>query len=254
MSLSTSHSCGAVCKAVIPAIIEGFPLALAQSVFEALAIHECVALGQSLWNDFRWITCLNGNDYRPTSVVLRSLAKDIASRPVEPDIHANLPGEVARRLLLLTGNEKDEEEAARLLQVDSASGGDPAYVGRLSSSMLPIDVRCREIMMRDAGPELCSQAQSLFDLWADPRFQPSQALIDMVADEAAQVEVAALVHNAGRTREEMFFDSMVPAMARCCSNVLADIARQRLRALASCPEDARLRGACEGNRSLSSRG
>ena len=40
-------------------------------------------------------------------------------------------------------------------------------------------------MMRDAGPELCSQAQSLSDLWADPSFQPSQALIDVVLDEEA---------------------------------------------------------------------
>ena len=232
------------CKAVIPAIIEGFPLALAQRVFEALAIHESVALGQSLWNDFRWITCLNGNDYRPTAAVLRSLANDIASRPAESGIDVNLPSMVARRILLLTGNEKDEE-AARLLH-DSASPGDPAYVGRLSSSLLPIDVRCREIMMRDAGPELCSQAQSLSDLWADPRFQPSQSLIETVVAEAAQVEVAALVHNAGRTREELFFDSMVPAMARCCPNVVANIARQRLRALGSCPEDARFRSASEG--------
>ena len=234
------------CKAVIPAIIEGFPLALAQSVFEVLAIHESVALGQKLWNDFRWITCLNSNDYRPTAAILRSLANDIAGRPVETGIGANLPGEVARRLLLLTGNEKDEEEAASLLQVDSASRRDPAYFGRLSSSLLPIDVHCREIMMRDAGPELCSQAQSLSDLWADPRFQPSQALIDMVVDGAAQIDVTALVHNAGRTREELFFDSMIPAMARCCPNTLSDIARQRLRALASCPEDARFRCACEG--------
>ena len=234
------------CKAVIPAIIEGFPLALAQRVFEALAIHESVALGQSLWSDFRWITCLNGNDCRPTAAVLRSLANDIASRSVEAGIDANLPGKVARRLLLLTGNQKDEEEAIKVTQVDSASHGDLAYVRRLSSSLLPIDVRCREIMMRDAGPELCSQAQSLSDLWADPRFQPSQALKDLVVDEAAQVEVAALVHNAGRTREELFFDSMVPAMARCCPNVLADIARQRMRALASSPEDARFRGASEG--------
>ena len=234
------------CKAVIPAIIEGFPLAMAQSVFEAFAIHESVALGQSLWNDFRWITCFEGNDCRPTAAALRDLANDIASRPVEAGIDANLPGVVARRLLLLTGNEKDEEEAAKLLQVDAASRGDPAYVGGLTSSLLPIDVRCREIMMRDAGPELCSQAQSLSDLWADPSFQPSQDLIDVVLDEAAQVDVTELVHNAGRTREELFFDAMIPAMARCCPHILSDIARQRLHALASCAPYARFRGAWEG--------
>lgn len=233
------------CKSVVPAIIEGFPLHFAQSVFEALAIHESVALGQSLWNDFRWITCLNGNDYRSTAAVLRSLANDIASRRVEAGIDANLPGEVARRLLLLTGHEKDEEEAAKLLEVDSESRSDPAYVQRLSSSLLPIDVRCREVMMRDAGPELCSQAQSLSDLWTDPSFRPSQTLIALVVEEAAQIDVTALVHNAGRTREEFFFNSMIPAMARCCPNILADIARQRLRALASCPDDARFRCADE---------
>lgn len=234
------------CKSAIPAIIEGLPLALAQKIFEALAIHESVALGQSLWNDFRWITCLNANDYHPTAAALRRLANDAANRPVEKGINANLPSEVARRLLLLTGSEEDEEEAARLPEVDSASHGDPVYVKRLGSSLLPIDVRCREIMMRDAGSELCSQAWSLSHLWADPRFQPSQALMDMVVDEAAQVDVAALVHNAGRTREELFFDAMIPAMARCCPHDLADMARQRLLALASCPEDARFRGACEG--------
>ena len=234
------------CKAVIPAIIDGFPLASAQRVFEALAIHESVALGQSLWNDFRWITCLNDTDYGRTAAALRSLANDIASRPVEVGIDANLPGVVARRLLLLTGNKQDEEEAARLLQTDSAPRRDPAYVGRLSSSLLPIDVRCREIMMRDAGPELCAHAQSLSDLWADPSFLPSQALIDSVVDEAAHIDVEALVHNVGRTREELFFDSMIPAMARCCPHILADIARQRLHALALCPEEARFRSACEG--------
>jgi len=234
------------CKAVIPAIIEGFPLASAQRVFEALAIHESVALGQSLCNDFRWITCLNDTDYGRTASALRGLANDIASRPVEMSIDAKLPGVVARRLLLLTGNKQDEEEAARLLRTDSASRRDPAYVGRLSRSLLPIDVRCREIMIRDGGPELCAQAQSLSDLWADPSFLPSQALIDLVVDEAARIDVEALVDNAGRTREELFFDSMIPAMARCCPHILGAIARQRLRALARCPEEARFRGAREG--------
>ena len=101
-------------KTVIPSIIEYFPMKEVIPVFEVAAIEMTIRNRSECWDGLRWLCLLNEVDPENTADKLRDLSNDIRNRVPESGLHIDFPSRIAALLLWLTGQEKDDGEAASI--------------------------------------------------------------------------------------------------------------------------------------------
>ena len=231
-------------KATVPAIIEGFPLAVAMPIFEAAATELAVTSRSECWDELRWICLLNEVDPKETAMKLRELSTRISRRNPEPSIHPDLPKRIAALLLWLTGQEVDDEVAASLNPgIGRMFSYEQDYLPRPSHSLLRLERRHAEITLNDTKLRLEFRIKRIGELWLDPSFVPPESFVAELRSTATSIDMEKLYRHRGRTIEDHHFEELEPALARCAPDLLGDLIRRKMQGFATCPQESRYRNA-----------
>ena len=227
-------------KAAVPSIIEGFPLSGAQSIFKAAAIELTIHNDSEAWNGLKWLCLLNEVDPDDTAETLRKLSESVFREKTEPHIHRDIPARVAALLLWLTGQEKDDLTAA---EINSESihpfTYDEDYLPDPCKSMFPLERRHAEIVLNNTETNLLFRLRRTKDLWLDPSFQPPATFVNEVRTAITSIDVEKLSRHRFRTKEDLLFEDLVPALARCSPDLLEDLIKRKLRSMKICPAESR---------------
>ncbi|WP_439360107.1 hypothetical protein [Bradyrhizobium sp. DASA03007] len=235
-------------QAVAPTLLEGFPLSKITPCFEAIAVASAVRGHTDGWQGLKWLCYLNELDPEPTAVALRGLSGDICSRVPESGIHPQLPARAAALLLWLSGQEADEESAARLdPDFDRHFTYEKDYLANPSRSFFALERRHAHFTLEDKERPLHTRLQRTAELWLDPIFQPPAGFVEELRSAAAGFDVAKIHRQMGRIPEELFFEQLQPALARCAPDALADLLRRKMESFASCPPESRYWSAIHAN-------
>lgn len=227
-------------QAVAPAILEGFPLSRITPCFEAIAVASAVRGHADGWQGLKWLCYLNELDPEPTAVALRALSQDIGSRAPESSIHPQLPARAAALLLWLSGQEADEECAVCLDPgIDRHYTYEKDYLPNPGASFFALERRHAHLALEDKERPLHTRLQRTAELWLDPTFQPPTGLVEELRSAAAGFDVTTLHRQMGYVPEELFFEQLQPALARCAPDLLADLLRRKMESFASCPSESR---------------
>lgn len=231
-------------KAAVPSIIEGFPLSGAQSIFKAAAIELTIHNDSEAWNGLKWLCLLNEVDPDDTAEALRKLSESVLREKTEPHIHQDIPARVAALLLWLTGQEKDDLTAAEINPESfHPFTYDEDYLPDPCKSMFPLERRHAEIALNNTETSLRFRLSRTKDLWLDPSFKPPATFVNEVRTAITSIDVEKLSRHRYRTEEDLLFEDLVPALARCLPDLLEDLIKRKLRSMKTCPAESRYWGA-----------
>ena len=227
-------------KAVVPLIIEGFPLANALPIFETAAVALAVGDRSSCWDGLKWLCLLNEVDSDETAMALRGLSEEISRRQPEQGVHPDLPKRIAALLLWLTGQDEDEDAA---VSIDPGIGRPLTYekddLPQPDRSWFPLERRHAQSVLTDTELSLHSRVQRTEELWLDPSFGPPASFVEEVCAAATCIDVEKLNRHVDLTSEDDDFERLEPVLARCAPDLLADLIRRKMRSMATCPPESR---------------
>lgn len=227
-------------KSTVPSILEGSPLRKALPTFEAAATALAAGDHSGCWEALKWLCLLNEVDPDETAEGLRDLSKKVLCRVPEPGVHHELPKRVAALLLWLTGCEDDDKAAAHLnLDIGRGFNYKRDYLSDPLRSMFPLERRHARDVLEDRGLAVQSRVERIRDLWLDPNFHPPCNFVTELRDLVGTIDVGKLNRSRSRTKEDLNFDELVPALARSAPDLLSDLARRKLQSLKTCPLDSR---------------
>ena len=227
-------------KAVVPLIVEGFPLADALPIFETAAVALAVGDRSSCWDGLKWLCLLNEVDSNETATALRGLSEEVSRRQPEQGVHPDLPKRIAALLLWLTGQDEDEDAA---VSIDPGIGRpltyEQDYLPQPGRSWFPLERRHAHSVLTDTELPLHSRVQRTEELWLDPSFGPPASFVEEVCAAATCIDVEKLNRHGDLTSEDDDFERLEPVLARCAPDLLADLIRRKMRSMATCPPESR---------------
>ena len=227
-------------RSTVPSIIEGFPLAGIQPIFKAAAIEFAIRSTSRIWNDMKWLCLLNEVDPDETAETLRKLSELVLCQEPESHIHPDLSSHIAALLLWLTGQEKDDNKAASIdPQSLSPFSYDKDYLVDPSKGIFPLEWRHAEIVLKNMQIKPSFKIQRTKELWLDPNFKPPVSFIEEVLEATTDIDVEKLRRHRFRTEEDLFFEDLELALARCSPDSLADLMQRKLQSMKTCPEESR---------------
>ena len=226
---------------IVPSIIWGFPLAPVLAVFETAAAAFAVADASAAWDGLRWVCLLNELDPHETETSLRRLSDAVRQRTSEPGLHAGLPSRISALLLWLTGREEDEEVAASI---------DPDFYRPWSyetdylrqpdrSVFFPLERRHARLTLSNQALRMQHRVLRVGDLWLDPDLRPPTTFVAEITEQSTHVDVTQLTRRDSRTREDIEFEQLEPALARSAPRTLALLLRSKLQRMVDCPPSSR---------------
>ncbi|SEF94723.1 hypothetical protein [Nitrosomonas ureae] len=222
-----------------PSIMEGFPLARALPIFEAAAITLAIRNRCEGWDALKWLCLLNEIDPDETSLALRELAEKIRQRQPELGINPGIPDRIAALLLLLTGQESDETDAAMIdPRIDRWYTYEKDYLPNPGHSFFALERRHANLALNDDESSLSWRVQRTNEFWFDPAFQPPISFITEICKHIACIEVDKLNRHSSYTTEDHNFEQLEHSFARCVPDQLADIIRHKIQSIASCPAES----------------
>ena len=231
-------------KAVVPSIVEGFPLANARPIFATAAIALAVGDRSNCWDGLKWLCLLNEVDPDETVTALRDLSAEISRRQPEQGVHPELPKRIAALLLWLTGQEEDEDAAVSMDPgIDHPLTYEKDYLPQPGRSWFPLERRHAQSVLTDTELPLLSRVQRTEELWLDPNFEPPASFVAEVRAAAIHIDVEKLNRHSSLTSEDYDFERLEPVLARCAPDLLADLIRRKMRSMATCPPESRHRSA-----------
>ena len=231
-------------KAVVPLIVEGFPLANALPIFETAAVALVVRDRSNCWDGLKWLCLLNEVDPNETATALRNLSAEISRRQPEQGVHPDIPKRIAALLFRLTGQEADEDAAVSMNPgIDHPLTYEKDYLPQPGRSWFPLERRHAQSVLADTELPLLSRVQRTEELWLDPNFEPPVSFVAEVRAAATLIDVEKLNRSRSFTSEDHDFERLEPVLARCAPDLLADLIRRKMRSMATCPPESRYRSA-----------
>ena len=225
---------------MVPLIVEGFPLVRLLEVFETAAATLAVADTSAAWGGLRWLCLLNEVDPDETASSLQRLSTTIRKRTPEPGLHIGFPLRISALLLWLTGREKDDEVASSI-DPDFYRPWTYAkdYLPQPDRSFFPLERRHAPLTLRSQEFRLQYRVQRVGDLWLDPEFRPPKTFVSEFTEHARQFDVTKLTRRPARTGEDIEFEQLEPALARCAPRTLTWLMTRKLQRMADSPTESR---------------
>lgn len=213
----------------IPALIEGFPLAHARSIFEVNALVEALTRSSGIWDELKWVVLLNRVDFVKTRNMLKSLSDDFLGRPAESGVHPDLNRRVAALLLWMSGDEALEiEAAARDPRLDSWQSYEEDYLPDPSNSWYRLEQRHVDEVMANRELPLWRRIDRAKHFWIDPAVPVPQSFVEDLTDGSNQFDLSNVYVGRGHTREDHNLEQMVIPLARFAPTALAAMMRRKL--------------------------
>lgn len=222
--------------AVVPSLLEGFPLTSAMPVFEVAAVGLAISGRCDCWDSLRWLCLLNDVDPEATAISLRHLSDAVKVRLPEPGIHPDLRCRAAALLLWLTGYDSDDAHAADINpKIGKVLIYEENYLPDPGRSIFTLERHHAEAVLEDRTLPLAVRALRVGDLWTDPTFAPPDGFRAELEAAVVDYPVEALDAGRGRSVEDHAFEEIEPALARCKPDLLAELLRRKMANFATRP-------------------
>ena len=221
-------------------LLQGRPLKDAVEFFVGGAIHFALVGSGATQETQSWLNILNSVDPEETAARLRSASQAIRLLPVEAGHHPDLNHRIASILLWRTGYSEDAQEAWRTdPKIDHNYEYGRDYLSDPSRSFFRLE-------RRHVAKVLCDKTLAMFgridrskDALIDPSFQVPQDFIDELTSVSESFDFRQTAIGRGRTSEDLHWERLALALARCNPDRLADCERARLRQYAERTADQR---------------
>lgn len=213
----------------IPALIEGFPLALAKSIFEYDALVEALTVRSGIWQELKWVVLLNAVDFDATRDMLKALSDEFLAKTAEAGVHPELNRRVAALLLWMSGDESFESEAVLIdPKLDSWRSYEEDYLPDPSNSWFRLERRHADEVMANRELPLVRRIERAKHFWIDPSVTVPQTFIEELEAASNGFNLSMVYAGLGHTREDHDLEQMVIPMARFAPNALTSMIKRKL--------------------------
>ena len=213
----------------IPAVIEGFPLAEARSIFEHNALVEALTRGAGIWDELKWVVLLNPVDFDATRDMLKALSDDFLTRAAESGVHPDLNKRVAALLLWMSGDEALESEAADIDPgLDSWRSYEEDYLLDPANSWYRLERRHIDEVLANRELPLFRRIDRAKHFWSDPTVTVPLAFGEDLSAASDQFDLSKVYVGLGHTREDHDMEQLVIPMARFTPAALVNMTRRKL--------------------------
>lgn len=221
-------------------LLQGRPLRDAVEFFVCGAIHFALVGSGATQDTQSWLNILNDVDPDETAAGLRCASQAIRSLPVESGHHPDLNARIASILLWRTGYSEDAQEAWKKdPKIDHNFEYVSDYLSDPSRSFFRLERRHVAKVLCDTTLAMFGRIERSKDALLDPSFEIPQEFIDELTAVAESFDFSQTATGRGRTAEDIQWERLSLALARCNPNRLADCERSRLRQYAERTADQR---------------
>ena len=221
-------------------LLQGRPLKDAVELFICGAGHFALVGSGAAQETHSWLNILNDVDPEETAAGLRSASQAIRSLPVESGHHPDLNARIASILLWRTGYSEDAQEAWRTdPKIDHSYEYGRDYLSDPSRSFLRLERRHVANVLCDKTLAMFGRIDRAKDALLDPSFQVPQDFIEELTTVSESFDFSKTTNGRGRTSEDLHWERLSLALARCNPDGLADCERARLRQYAERTADQR---------------
>jgi hypothetical protein len=218
----------------VPALLDGYAIAPFVDVLELAAIHLAIRGRLDAWASLKWLVLWNDVDFEDTAAALATRADEVLARTVEPGVEPLLRERVAALLLWLSADVAMERRATELNPgLDTWFDYETDYEASPAKSMFTLERRHAEQVLADRDLSAAARARRVKNFWWDPSLVVPEGVPDEISAAGEAFEVTRLGLGRFRTAEDLDFDHLALALARCSPTALARLARRRIAALAS---------------------
>ena len=219
-------------------LLQGRPLAEAIECFVAEALQS--AITGSGRDEFRWLNVLNMNDPMETARFLREISEEMAARAPEPGVHVDLNRRVAAILLWRTGYIEDAKRAQTLNPgIDDWYSYKENYLPDPAASFFPLERRHALDTLSRGDVALLTRIRRVSVHLLDPSFTIPPRFMEAVVAATEALDFEKMVPGRSRSQEDLAWQDLSGALARCAPRELARIERARLRSYATRSGDPR---------------
>ncbi|MBK8629533.1 MAG: hypothetical protein IPN84_04820 [Sphingomonadales bacterium] len=213
----------------IPALLEGFPLSQARSIFEHNALVEALTMRSGIWEELKWVVLLNPIDFEATCDMLKALSDDFLARTPESGVHPDLNKRVAALLLWMSGDEALESEAVLVdPKLDAWRSYEEDYLPDPSNSWYRLERRHIDEVMSNHGLPLFRRIDRAKHFWFDPAISVPPVFAEDLTAAADQFDLSNVYVGRGHTREDHDLEQLVIPMARFAPGALVGMIRRKL--------------------------
>ena len=221
-------------------LLQGRPLKPAIEFFVHGAIHSAVVGSAVAQETQSWLNILNNVDPEETAAALRSASQTIRSLTPQAGHHPELNARIASILLWRTGYSEDAQEAWRTdPKIDHYHRYETDYIPDPSRSFFRLERKHAAMVLCDKDLAMVGRIDRAKDALLDPSFHVPQAFVDELASISDSFDFSRTATGRNRTSEDLQWERLSLALARCTPDHLADCERARLQQCADRSADQR---------------
>ena len=222
-------------------LLRGRPLKEAIEFFVCGAIQVAVVGGGAAQETQSWLNMLNTVDPEDTAIELLRASQVIRSTAPEDGHHSDLNARIASILLWRTGYSDDAVEAWNTdPKIDHHDRYETDYLSDPSRSRFRLERRHAAQVLCDKNLPMFRRIERAKDALLDPTFAIPPEFVDELAAVADEFDFSRTATGRWRSSEDMNWDHLSLALARCAPSRLADRERARIQQFAERSADQRL--------------
>lgn len=222
-------------------LLQGRPLKCAMEFLVHGAIHVAVVGGGVAQETQPWLNMLNTVDPEETAIELRRASQTIRSITPEDGHHPDLNARIASILLWRTGYSDDAVEAWKTdPKIDHHHRYETDYSPDPSRSFFRLERRHAAQVLCDQNLPMFRRIERAKDALLDPTFAIPTDFVDELVAVSDEFDFSQTATGRWRSFEDMQWDHLSLALARCAPNRLADRERARIQQFAERSADQRL--------------
>ncbi|MQU62306.1 hypothetical protein GHO25_04080 [Pseudomonas sp. FSL R10-1350] len=214
-------------EALIPLLLEGYPLAPALPIFELAAVTLAIRGRNELWDDLKWMCLFNTVDFDETAHAIKIKANQILYCVPESGINPQLAARSSALLLWLSGDESNEVSASACNPPLDRGDYKKDYLNDPGRSFYRLERRHADQVLSNADLPWRSRVDRTRLYWTDPAFVPPEAFTQESAAYLRKIDVLLLDSQRAPVPADHFFEQSLPAMARAAPKTLIDMLREK---------------------------
>ena len=221
-------------------LLQGRPLRDSIEFFKTGAIHTAIVGGGIVEETQSWLNILNTIDPEATAAGLRRASETIRSCVPEAGVHRDLNKRIASLLLWRTGYADDAERAwANDPKIDHWLRYETDYLPDPSRSIFPLERRHAAQVLRDTDLSIIRRIERARDALLDPNFEIPSEFVNELISTANGFDFTLTAVGRAHTREDLGWEHISLALARCAPEVLAKCERVRTQQYSERPSEQR---------------
>ena len=221
-------------------LLQGRPLKDAIEFFVCGAIQVAVVGGGAAQETQSWLNMLNTVDPEDTAIELRRASQSIRSTAPEEGHHPDLNARIASILLWRAGYSDDAVEAWNTdPKIDHHARYETDYLSDPSRSHFRLERRHAARVLCDKRLPMFRRIERAKDVLLDPTFAIPPEFVEELTAVSNEFDFSQTAIGRWRSSEDMHWDHLSLALARCAPSRLADRERAQIQQFAERSADQR---------------